>query len=140
MAADRIALAAMRCSGLLHRLGVDDKSGDGRVFEVYPALALRQWGLASKGYKGAKRVAGCRSLWAALLGAAPWLSVTDEQGALIGESDDALDAVVSALVARAAASGATEPIPEEHRADARAEGWIMIPREGSLASLVPSAL
>lgn len=37
VAADRIGHAALRCAGLLARLGEGDRSGFGRVVEVYPA-------------------------------------------------------------------------------------------------------
>ena len=50
-------------------------------------------------------------------------------------SDDAFDALVAALVARAVAAGLVEPIPGEERAAARKEGWIAVPREGSLERL-----
>jgi len=44
--------------------------------------------------------------------------------------------LVAALVARAAMRGLTEPIPLGLRAAALREGWIAIPREGSLGELV----
>ena len=62
---DRIAYAAMRCARLLVALvreGVPlDRSGEGRVVEVYPEAALRCWGLSPEldsedagSYKGKK--------------------------------------------------------------------------------------
>jgi hypothetical protein len=51
------------------------------------------------------------------------------------ESDDALDAVLCALIARAAALGLTEPPPPDGLEPARVEGWIHLPRSGSLAQL-----
>ena len=50
-------------------------------------------------------------------------------------SDDALDAVLCALIARAAALGLTVPPPDQDRERARAEGWIHLPRRGSLGEL-----
>ena len=54
--ADRIAAVAMRAAGLLAALGDAgkpvDRSGEGLLVEVYPAAALRIWGLASRSYKG----------------------------------------------------------------------------------------
>ena len=56
VAADRIGLAAMRCAGLLARLAAAgqlvDRAGSGVVVEVYPAAALKHWGLPYRGYKG----------------------------------------------------------------------------------------
>lgn len=52
VAADRIAHAAFRCAGLLARLAQEgepvDRSGSGVVVEVYPAAALRRWGLTHR--------------------------------------------------------------------------------------------
>ena len=45
------------------------------------------------------------------------------------------DLWVAALVARAAALGLVEPVPEEDRQFALREGWIAIPRAGSLRLL-----
>ncbi len=51
------------------------------------------------------------------------------------EPADAFDALVASLVARAAYRGLTlKPTPDE-LTDARAEGWIALPNEGSLESL-----
>jgi hypothetical protein len=61
VAADRIGLAAMRCAALLARLAAAgqpvDRSGAGVVVEVYPAAALKQWGLTYRRYKGAANTA-----------------------------------------------------------------------------------
>jgi predicted nuclease with RNAse H fold len=135
VSSDLIALPAMRCQGLLRRLNVQDRSGDGRVVEVYPALALHRWGFPSSGYKGSKRTAPRAALWERLETRVPWLSVSAEHRDLIRRSDDALDAVVAAIVARAAQLGALEPIPAVDRDAARVEGWIAIPTAGSLAAL-----
>jgi predicted nuclease with RNAse H fold len=55
VSADRIAHAAFRCAGLLARLAAlgepVDRAGSGVVVEVYPAAALRRWGLTHRGYK-----------------------------------------------------------------------------------------
>ncbi len=44
----------MRAAWLVPRLqmGPVDVSGTGKVVEVYPALALRIWGLPYRGYEG----------------------------------------------------------------------------------------
>lgn len=134
VAADRIALPALRCAGLLARLGVADRAGDGRVFEVYPAAALRSWGLAAAGYKsGSDGV--LPGLLRTLLDRCPWLDLTADAALACGRSDDAFDALVGALVARAAVLGRTAgPGPGDIEA-ARAEGWIHVPGPGSLERL-----
>lgn len=56
---DKIGVTAMRCAGLLDAMAARgervDRAGSGRVVEVYPAAALRRWGLwqaSSKGVAG----------------------------------------------------------------------------------------
>jgi len=135
VSSDLIGVPAMRCHGLLHRLGVEDRSGDGRVFETYPALGLSRWGLPSKGYKGKRGVEVRRALVSRLRAEAPWLHLTRGQVAQLVAEDDALDAMVAGLLARAAVLGHVEPVPPADREAARAEGWIVIPTPGSLAKL-----
>lgn len=130
---------AMRCAGLLHRLGVRDRSGrDDRVYKVYPALALELWIGTSRGYKqngnagrrGASRESRSQIV-ARLRSAAPWLQVPE---ACI-ESDHSLDALIAALLARAAHLGFVEPAPEGAHELARTEGWIAIPTVNALGRL-----
>jgi hypothetical protein len=66
-----------------------------------------------------------------------WLNVCDTHSDLCRRNDDAFDALIAALVARASDCKLTEPIPEEHRKIARREGWIAVPIEGSLSQLAP---
>ncbi len=135
VSSDLIAVVAMRCQGLLAAMGVSDRSGDGRVFEVYPAVALRTWGLPAARYKG-RAGRGGREEIVRLLGArAPWLALPPSHAAALAESDDALDALVAALNARAAAVGLTVRPEEDVRREAVREGWIAIPLEGSLERL-----
>ncbi|MFY1615887.1 DUF429 domain-containing protein [Micromonospora sp. WMMD736] len=130
VAADRIAHTAMRCAALLARLAADghpvDRSGGGTVVEVYPAASLKQWGLPYRGYKGRQNSVVLNDLMNQLTTAAPWLRLGDFEAACRG-SDHAVDAVVAALTARAAAIGhATRPGPDDLAA-AATEGWIALP-------------
>jgi hypothetical protein len=129
---DLIGVPAMRCAGLLDALAAGgepvDRAGGGRVVEVYPAAALRHWGLPHRGYKrptgGTVRSMALDRLLAML----PWLVV--DEAALDGcrADDDAFDALVCALVARAAALGLTaRPDPGHQTERARVEGWIHLP-------------
>jgi predicted nuclease with RNAse H fold len=140
VAADRLALPAMRAAWLVPRLQVDpvDVSGTGKVVEVYPALALRIWGLPYRRYKGAKGSSTRSALVDALTHRIPWLDFREQQAAL-ERSDDLLDSVVAALIARAHQAGQSEPIPSEFKDDARREGWIAAPRARSLTALLPGA-
>jgi hypothetical protein len=142
VSADRIAVTAFRCAGLLsqlanagHRVG---RAGDGLVVEAYPAGALRQWGLNPRGYKGGKPEQQSRrgQLVEDLAErTASFLTLAEEQRALFAASDHLLDALVCALIARAALRGATLPIPDDSLALAAVEGWIALPHPDSLPEL-----
>ena len=131
-----IAVAAFRCQGLLTAMGVTDRSGDGRVYEVYPAAALKRWGLPSTRYKKTKGRSQRERLVEELQRKAGWLRLSNEQRGKLVDSDNALDALVASLAARAAKLSLTiRPGEDEHRAAVR-EGWIAIPEEGSLEKLL----
>jgi hypothetical protein len=139
VATDRIGLAAMRCAGLLARLAAAgcpvDRAGAGVVVEVYPAASLKQWQLTYRGYKGRANAIVRDHLVDRLITAAPWLKLGEHQQTC-RESDHALDAVIAALTARAAAlAQASTPTPE-HADAARTEGWIALPTR-TLTDLPP---
>jgi predicted nuclease with RNAse H fold len=137
VSADRIGHTAMRCAGILSGLAQRgepvDRSGAGVVVEVYPAASLNRWGLTHRGYKRAANVGKLGELVDELLTAAPWLDLGahKEKCRL---SDDALDAVIAALTARASALLMTTAPPPEHIGTARREGWIALPT-GPLSKL-----
>ncbi|RSS64136.1 DUF429 domain-containing protein [Streptomyces sp. WAC07061] len=135
VATDKLGVVAMRAVDLLERLAEAGppvpRDGSGSVAEVYPAFALIQWGLANKvGYKGSKP--GALAARAEILaGLADGLNL--DLSACVRDrcrrSDHDLDALISAVVARAAACGMTHlPTTEEEHALAAVEGWIHLPR------------
>jgi hypothetical protein len=144
---DRIAIPAMRCAGLLTaiagHLGAEQvrRDGSGLCCEVYPDPALRGWvagtsaALGRASYKGKDNSARRTELLGALLEQLP---LDDPGGRLdqIAAEDDYLDALICALVARAAERGRTYrpegPLEVERAA---VEGWIHLPQDplGSLA-------
>lgn len=129
--ADRIGHAAMRCAGLLAKLGSAgcpvDRDGSGIVAEVYPAASLKQWGFAYRGYKQPRSLGALPELVTALQTAAPWLE-TSPYDRLCHTSHDALDAVVAALTARAAALDLTlRPDPELQSPSAAKAGSHCLP-------------
>ena len=128
---DRIAYCAMRCRVLI---GDAPRDGSGAVAEAYPDASLREWLPELRPWTSYKRAATARreELLRALLSVIA-LDLDGHEQACV-DSDDCLDALVCALVARAAALGETFP-PEDVRL-ARVEGWIHVPRPGSLARLV----
>jgi predicted RNase H-like nuclease len=142
VSADRIAATAFRCAGLLSQLAsaghTVDRVGAGLVIEVYPAGALRQWGMNPRGYKGGKPEQQSRraQLLEDLIGrASSFLALDEEQHALVAASDHLLDALVCALIARAALICETLAIPDDVHALAAVEGWIALPHPASLPKL-----
>ena len=132
VSADQIAHVAFRCAGLLADLGITDRV-DGWAVEAYPAAALKQWGLVSRGYKGRTRRSALEALYTSLTEQAPWLDLADHRDQLIAD-DNAFDAVITALIARAAALGRTHLPDSRTRPVAVREGWIHVPT-GDLGDL-----
>jgi hypothetical protein len=137
---DRIAYPAMRCAAILGalqaRLGREAvaRDGSGLVAEAYPDAALRRWlpdlwQPRPGSYKGA--AAGTRRALVVetLLGAlGERFAVSEQQRGLCVDSDDCLDALVCALLARAVHRDMTiAPADGEQRRLARIEGWIHLP-------------
>jgi predicted nuclease with RNAse H fold len=131
VSADRIGHAAMRAAGLLALLAHDhsvDRAGGGLVAEVYPAAALKHWDLTRTNYKGADGKAQRKKLIKGLTSALP-LDLGDAES-LCWTSDDALDAVICALIARAAALGEVTAPDKKQARLAATEGWIVVPTGG----------
>jgi hypothetical protein len=139
--ADRLGSVAMRGALLQREWGLRWgapalRDGSGQLAEVYPAAALRAWGIPSTGYKaaGARATAAIevRSGIVATLGAAcaEWLDLSPIADAAVA-SDHLLDALLSALVAVAVRCGTTfTPRDDEERRLAVVEGWIHVPTAG----------
>lgn len=141
VAADRIAHPALRLSFLfsqLHGLGLHPPlDGSGGLAEVYPAAALKQWGLTRAGYK--KSLDLRRTIVDELAARVPLTFAAGLRDAVV-RSDDVLDALLCALIARAAEGGLTQwPRPDQHD-DALVEGWIHVPDRDSLEQLRTRAL
>ncbi|MCK9248618.1 MAG: DUF429 domain-containing protein [Solirubrobacteraceae bacterium] len=143
---DRIAYPAMRLAGLFaEHVDADDevdRSGrGGRFCEAYPAVAVDALGLrsgvagATGTYKGAAGRPARRAIVAELRRRAPWLVIADDRVAACVAHDDALDALLCALVARAVERRLTPPIPSVLDGAARREGWIHVPFDGALERL-----
>ncbi len=100
VAADRIGHAAMRCAGLLTRLGRSgspvNRDGSGTVTEVYPAASLNLWGLSYRGYKQPRNPAALPELAGELQAAVPWPGLGSHDH-VCRTSHDALDAIIAAL-------------------------------------------
>ncbi len=129
VSADRIAYVALRAIRLLAHLdGPDFDTGrvNGTAVEAYPAAALKIWGFRHKRYKGRPQQVTLAELVGELEIQAPWLDFGSAR-TVCTTSDDAFDAVITALIARAAALNLTVLPDAEHAAIAQREGWIHIP-------------
>ena len=143
VSADKIAVTTFRCAVILDRLEheqgwVIDRAGtSGKVVEVYPAAALKQWRLlAGTSYKAAAAVDERDRLLKALARALKIAIPAPVRDACCA-TDHALDALVSAVVARAAVLGWTRPPwTEVERTRAIIEGWIHFPHPASAGQLV----
>lgn len=127
---DRIAYPALRWANLAARLRraghAVPPDGGGLVCEVYPAAALRVWGLAHRAYKTAARRQARELLVDALEQLVPWLDFGRHRDACV-DHDDVLDAVLSALVAREAHFDRTHVPSPQLAGSAHREGWIHLP-------------
>lgn len=128
---DRIGVAAMRGARIQHLaltrgLEVDRSGASGRIAEVYPAAALRHWGLTSTGYKTSKNALVLVGLVRHFAGRCGPLAQPIED-LLEGSDDDDFDAVVCALVARAVLKGQTTLPRTDVVGTAKREGWIHVP-------------
>lgn len=139
VAADKIGWPAVRAARLLAALeakgvAVERSGVRGKIVEVYPAAALRRWGLPHAKYKGKRGRETLRALAEALF-RRNWLRFATGARDAYCTNDHCLDALVAALVARAHACELCETVPEEHSSIARIEGWIALPRAQSLDAL-----
>jgi predicted nuclease with RNAse H fold len=140
VSSDKIAVVAMRCARLLAAFWADtgappDRSGRGTAIEVYPAATIRLWGLSQHDhpqdpgtYKGSSPGA-CRRreriIRSILRAGTGWLEMQPEHVEACMASDHVLDALVSALTARAADLGQIREVADH--ALASVEGWIVLP-------------
>ncbi len=141
VSSDLIGAVAWRAAGLMTALGRGRgralaRDGSDGIYEVYPAAALRAWGLlARRGerYKGG-RVAdpGPRALRQRIVadlaaGVVHPVGLDAGLAAAAVDSDHVLDAILAALVVTAALAGTTYLPPAALAARAAREGWIHVP-------------
>jgi len=134
-----VALRAARIQHLLQAAGhqVDRSGVAGCLVEVYPAAALRTWGLPAGGYKGVGRRDALASLTRQVASLTGPLTASVSTG-LAACSDHQLDAFLCALIATASRLGMTELPGSDQLARARVEGWIHV-STSPLAEIVATA-
>lgn len=130
VAADKIAYPAIRWAAIAARLREQDiptpRDGSGVACEVYPGAALAAWGLGAQRYKKAAGALVRGELVEALSARWPWLDWAGHRD-VCAASDDALDAVIAAVVAREVLLGRAISPRAELAAAAADEGWIWLP-------------
>jgi hypothetical protein len=102
VAASLLAIPTMRAAALL-TIAAEGRApinrvGQDKVVEVYPAAALRRWGLPADRYKGPKRRVARQRLISDLLVRAPWLEPSEDVITRCVADDNKLDALIAALV------------------------------------------
>ncbi|MBA4608831.1 DUF429 domain-containing protein [Aeromicrobium sp. Marseille-Q0843] len=131
VSADKLGHVAIRLSSLIARLEPAEDfplDGSGRIAEVYPAAALSVWDMAHRRYK--KPIG--ESVRATSLSQMEDAGIDlGEFRELAGRSDDAFDAVVCAVVARAVGTDLIDPPSKDYEPFAKTEGWIHVPRRGT---------
>ena len=140
VAADLIAHPAMRVAAVLStaQLSGMPRDGSGPIVEVYPASALSQWRLPCTAYKAKNIDNRCNLVDRILAVLGARVQVTDEQRERLRSSDNCLDAFVAALIVRCHETGWTYPVPPESAVAARCEGWVALPKPGSLTAVSSS--
>ena len=133
---DRLGMTAIRCAGLLSQIaasGIEvDRTGAGRVVEIYPGASLRLWGFDTSGYRASAAIRA--QLVVAIQDLAPWLTLGAYESLMV-ESCDAFDAVFAALSARSAQLGHFQAPDATQAIRATVEGWIALPN-GPLEALI----
>ncbi|MEU6095141.1 DUF429 domain-containing protein [Streptomyces sp. NPDC047079] len=131
---DLLGVVALRAAHLLDALAADgvavSRDGSGPVAEVYPAAALRRWGIRpARSYKsGTPEARSVREHIVRSLESGLGAPLPEPVRAACATSHDHLDALICALVARAVRIGDTlGPRSPDEREAARHEGWIHLP-------------
>jgi predicted nuclease with RNAse H fold len=133
---DRLGMTAIRCAGLLSKWQAAgtpiDRTGAGKIVEIYPGASLRLWGFDTAGYRSSETIRA--TLLAEIKGQAPWLSLAAHEPLMLA-SCDAFDAVIAALAARSAHLGRFNGPKESQRERAKIEGWVALP-QGRVRDLI----
>lgn len=128
---DLIGVVALRAVDLQTALAARgepvDRAGLGRVCEVYPAAALESWGIDAQGYKGAKGKGRLTEILAALEEGLGGIEMEEPERSQLERDHNQLDALICALIARAAALNSTTSPGPEAAEQAGREGWIHVP-------------
>ena len=142
---DRLALQARRMAQLREQLFAEtgkrfDRAGGDHIIEVYPPGASLLWGMGNHLGNGNSKLPDVddkpgKEFIERAEAVAPWLQWKDGKRGLCLKNEYTSDALLAALVARAAELNLTIP-PENGEADlAPREGWMHLPSKDSLSAL-----
>jgi hypothetical protein len=142
---DRLALQARRMAQLREQLFAEtgkrfDRAGGDHIIEVYPPGASLLWGMGNHLGNGNSKLPEVddkpgKEFIERAEAAAPWLQWRDGKRGVCLKNEHTIDALLAALVARAAELNLTIP-PENGEADlAPREGWMHLPSKDSLSAL-----
>jgi hypothetical protein len=142
---DRLALQARRMAQLREQLFTEtgkrfDRAGGDHILEVYAPGASLLWGLHSHAANGLEIPPDASEKPGLLFverieAAAPWLQWREGKRAVCLKNEYTSDALLAALVARAAELDLTMRPENGHLDLARREGWMHLPSKDSLSSL-----
>ena len=127
VATDKLGAVALRCIHLVQRLAAIRRHET--ILEVYPAASLANWIALQGSYKASssdKQAANANRRRIVDLFVCHGLDVSTF-GETLSNSDDDLDALVSALTAALSYAGKTHPPPPHLEDLAASEGWIHVP-------------
>lgn len=128
---DLIGVVALRAVDLQTALAAKgdpvDRTGLGRVCEVYPAAALERWGIDAQGYKSAKGRERLPGILEALEEGVGGIQMEEAQRSELERDHNQLDSLICALIARAAALDASSVPDPDAKEQAGREGWIHLP-------------
>lgn len=133
---DRLGMTAIRGAGLLSKFQeagtAIDRSGSGRIVEIYPGASLRLWGFDTAGYRSSDAIR--ERLLADIQAETPWLNLGTHQQLMV-DSCDAFDSVIAAFAARSAHLGRFNGPNVAQLERAKIEGWVALPT-GPLSALL----
>jgi predicted nuclease with RNAse H fold len=133
---DRLGMTAIRGAGLLSKFQeagtAIDRSGSGRIVEIYPGASLRLWGFDTAGYRSSEAIR--ERLLADIQAETPWLNLGTHQQLMV-DSCDAFDSVIAAFAAMSAQLGRFNGPNVAQLERAKIEGWVALP-QGPLSDLL----
>lgn len=127
---DYLSLVGLRARGLLRAWEISNITGQEYLFEVYPAVALKRWGLTHRGYKGKgiEKEQLRRSMLTTLSASFELTLSSYFQDQLI-QSDHGFDALICCLITWYAHFSLCDlPSTEKEIEASQHEGWIYIPK------------